>query len=82
MKKYDLSIDDWDLIKKAEKITKNSYEPEDISTVELLMYVIDDLVYETEKLHEALIDLEADLNENYRPLTQKELIGYNVKDFI
>lgn len=82
MKQYILSIDDWDLIKKAERITKNSYEPEDISIVELLIYVIDDLVFEAEKLQETLSDLETDLHENYRPLTQKELIGYNIKDFI
>ena len=82
MKQYVLSIDDWELIKKAEKITNNSYEAEDINIAELLIYVIDDLVFEAEKLHEALTDLEADLNENYKPLTQRELIGYNVKDFI
>ena len=82
MEKYDLSIDDWNLIKQAEKITKNSYEPEDINIIESLIYVIDDLVFEAEKLHEALTDLEADLHDNYRPLTQTELIGYNIKNFI
>lgn len=82
MKKYDLSIDDWDLIKTAERITRNTYEPVDISTIELLMYVIEDLIYEAESLQEALTDLEADLNDNYRPLTQRELIGYRESDFI
>lgn len=82
MKNYELSIDDWNLIKKAEKITNNAYEPEDINIVELLVYVIDDLVFEAEKLQEALTDLESDLHDYYKPLTQKELIGYNTKDFL
>ena len=79
-----LSLEDIKIIKKAEKITSTTYDLEDDNIVDTLMYVIDDLINECEKLEEAYEDLENEVEECYQlkyptPLNE---IGMRESDFI
>lgn len=54
---------------------------ENYTTIEDLFYIIDDLYYKLDRLQEEFDDYKQYVDDNYRPLTQAELIGYNERDF-
>ena len=80
---YKLSEVEIETMKMVEKITGTDYELEEACVpCDYLISAIDELLAEIESLNDKLKELENDINENYRPLTYKELIGYKEKDFI
>ncbi len=77
----ELSVYDINLFKKVEAITGVDYEiTGNKIEPEKLLYAIDDLVGEIDILKDKLEELEEDIQENYRPLTKREL-AWDIRDF-
>lgn len=51
------------------------------TTIEDLFCIIDDLCYKLDHLQEEFDDYKQYVDDNYRPLSQAELIGCNERDF-
>ena len=69
-------------IKRVSKITYTDYEIEGrFIPVENLMAAIEDLLIELDKAEEKLEELERDRDENYKPISYAEQIGYRERDF-
>ena len=80
---YKLSEVELETMRLVEKIIGTDYELEEACIpCEYLINAIEELLTEIESLNDKLKELENDINENYRPLTYKDLIGYKEKDFI
>lgn len=70
-----LEIDE-DLKNKIEEITTTDYDFKgNYIPSENVIPLIDDLLLELDRVNEKLTDLENDLENNYRPLTNRELYG-------
>ena len=68
---------------KIEDITNTLYYYENgFTSVDTLLFIIEDLLDETIKLNEKIEHLENDLNDNYRPISVAEQIGVSDRDFI
>ena len=65
---------DNDILKKVEKATFTDYDAVDGKvTVESLKGMVEDLLIELEDTNDKYRELEADLNENYRPIHNLKL---------
>lgn len=47
-----------------------------------VIYIIENLSGEVDRLEEELEDLKEEINENYKPYTKAELYGVSDKDFL
>lgn len=78
------------ILEKASKITSTDYEikwfdAENIDgyiDVETLIYIIEDLICEVDRLQEELEDMEQDMQDNYKPIPLAEQVGISDRDFI
>ena len=78
-----LTSDEYELIKKIERVTLSDYELiGDFVPSDSLMIMIEDLYIELEKEREKNADLKQDIEDNYRPISIAEQIGYRDRDFI
>ena len=69
-------------VNKASNITGGDYEIKgNCITAENLIAAIEDLMVEVGRLEEKYSDLEKELEENYKPISYAEQIGYNERDF-
>lgn len=69
---YKLNIDEFEKIKKVEKLMSSDYELlGDLIQVDYLVCVIKDLIYELDKTKEEFEDLKKDMEDNYikRPMS-------------
>lgn len=57
------------------------YPNKDLISIDDLIGVIEDLDNEIEHLKEKIEDMEQDIKDNYKPISYKEQIGYNERDF-
>lgn len=65
-----------DLIDKIEEITCTDYErKEDYIPAENIENMIKDLLYEIDRLNEKIEDMENDIRDNYRPISNEEMYG-------
>ena len=65
-----------DLIDKIEEITCTDYERKgDYITAENIENMIKDLLYEIDRLNEKIEDMENDIRDNYRPISNEEMYG-------
>ena len=79
---YKLTSDELDKVNKASKITSTDYDLKgDFIPVEKLASIMEDLLHELDVLQEKYEDLEKDLEDNYKPISYAEQIGYNERDF-
>lgn len=60
---------------------KSLFEDSDTITIEELFSTIDELNSEIDRLKEESDDYKEYVKDNYRELSQAELIGYNERDF-
>ncbi len=60
---------------------KSLFEDEDTITMEELFNTIDKLNSEIDSLQEKYDDYKEYVKDNYKELSQAELIGYNERDF-
>ena len=67
---------DFELLKRAEKLTMTDYgNLGNFIPADSLMSVIEDLIANIDVLEEEIEDLKADMEQNYRPLSNRELYG-------
>lgn len=60
---------------------KNLFEDDDTLTIEELFSTIEDLNSEISRIQEEFDDFKKDVEDNYKPLSYAEQIGYNERDF-
>ena len=80
----------YETLEKASKITGTDYEirwfdAENIDGYvdeETMLYIIDDLMCEIDRLQEEIEDMEQDIKDNYRPIPVAEQVGISDGDFI
>lgn len=71
---YKLDEKELDLIKRAEKITCYDYNrKDDLISADKFIDIIEDLLFEIEHLEEEFDDFKQDVEDNYRPITKKEM---------
>ena len=57
------------------------FKNKDMVSVEEILTELEELIDDLGYLREEFDDYKRDVEDNYRPLTQAEQIGYNEKDF-
>ena len=71
---YKLSDDEKEIIKKVQKRTITEYDIQnDFINVEHIMYMVEDLLNEIDRLEEELEEEIQDKNDNYRKLSYEEM---------
>ena len=79
---YKLNDDELERMFKLSKITMTDYELiGNFAPVENLMAAIEDLLIELDKAEERIEQIERDRDENYKPISYEEEIGYRERDF-
>lgn len=79
---YKLDSDGLEKINEASKITFTDYELlGNFIPVENMMNVIEDLLLEVGRLEEKYKDFEKQVEDNYKPISYAEQVGYNERDF-
>ena len=74
---YKLSDDEKEIIKKVQKRTITEYDIQnDFINVEHIMYMVEDLLNEVDRLEEEIEEEIQDKNDNYRRLSYEEM-GWN-----
>lgn len=74
---------DGDLLVKVEKITSSDYGCIDnLIKPETVEIIIDELIYEIERLEKQIVEIEQDRDDNYKPLSIAEQYGISNKDFL
>lgn len=70
---YKLNQNEIDLIKKVEKVTITDYEiKNEFIPVSSMLSIIDDLLYEVNRLQEQVEDLEENIKYNYTKISNIE----------
>lgn len=67
------------LLDKASKVTKTNYEDYSIQS---LICAVEDLLFEWDYLKDEIEEINQDIEDNYKPISRAEEIGYNKKDFL
>lgn len=71
---YKLSTDEKNIIKRVTGKTITEYDIENgFISVEHLMYMVEDLLNEIDRLEEEKEEIIQDRNDNYKPLSYKEM---------
>lgn len=71
---YKLSDDEKEIIKKVQKRTITEYDIQnDFINVQHIMYMVEDLLNEIDRLEEELEEEIQDKNDNYRRLSYEEM---------
>lgn len=71
---YKLSDDEKEIIKKVQKRTITEYDIQnDFINVEHIMYMVEDLLNEIDRLEEEKEEIIQERNDNYRPLSYEEM---------
>lgn len=74
---YKLSEDEKRIIKKVQMATITEYDIQnDFISVQNLMYMVEDLLNEVDRLEEEKEEIIQDRDDNYRPLSYSEM-GWN-----
>lgn len=71
---YKLSDDEKKIIKKVQERTITEYDIQnDFINVEHIMYMVEDLLNEIDRLEEEKEEIIQERNDNYRPLSYEEM---------
>lgn len=71
---YKLSDDEKEIINKVQKRTITEYDIQnDFINVEHIMYMVEDLLNEIDRLEEEKEEIIQERNDNYRPLSYEEM---------
>lgn len=71
---YKLSDDEKEIIKKVQKRTITEYDIQnDFINVEHIMYIVEDLLNEIDRLEEELEEEIQDKNDNYKRISYEEM---------
>lgn len=85
-----VDVSNFETLKRASEITLTDYnirwfDAENIEGYidgEDLLSIIDDLIYEVDRLEEQIEDIKEDIRDNYKPISYAEQVGINDSDFI
>lgn len=79
---YKLNDDELERMYRVSKITMTDYELiGNFAPVENLMAAIEDLLVELDRAEERIEQIERDRDENYKPISYAEEVGYREEDF-
>lgn len=79
---YKLDDNELEAMFKASKITMTDYDLiGNFAPVEKLMAAIEDLLIELDKAEKRIEEIERDRDENYKPISYEEQVGYRERDF-
>lgn len=79
---YKLDNDELEKINRVSKMSLGDYELKDnLIPIEKMMAAIEDLLVEIDRLEEEKKDREQEIEDNYKPISYAEQIGYNERDF-
>lgn len=79
---YKLENDELEKINRASKMTGSDYELNgNFIPVESMIAAIEDLLVEIDRLEEERKDREQEIEDNYKPISYAEQVGYNERDF-
>lgn len=71
---YKLSDDEKEIVKKVQKRTITEYDIQnDFINVEHIMYMVEDLLNEIDRLEEEKEEIIQERDDNYRPLSYEEM---------
>ena len=71
---YKLSDDEKEIIKKVQKRTITEYDIQnDFISVQHIMYMVEDLLNEIDRLEEEKEEIIQERDDNYRPLSYEEM---------
>lgn len=80
---YKLNNDEFEIIKKVEKITLSDYEQIDnFIPVESMMCAIENLLSELDEKEKEFDDFKQNVEDNYRLIPVSEQVGISDRDFI
>ena len=80
---YELNDSEYEKIREISSITFTDYDLKaNLIPVDNLMAAIEDLLAEYHHKEEELEDLKQEIEDNYKPISYEEQIGYNPKDFL
>ena len=85
-----VDVSNFETLKRASEITLTDYnirwfDAENIEGYidgEDLLSIIDDLIYEVDRLEEQIEDIKEDIRDNYKPISYAEQVGVSDSDFI
>lgn len=77
----DLIIKDEDVRKLLDKVSDITCTDYSEYTLWCLVSALEDMIYELHHVQEEFDDFKQDVEDNYRPISYEEQIGYNPKDF-
>ena len=85
-----VDVSNFETLKRASEITLTDYnirwfDAENIEGYidgEDLLSIIDDLIYEVDRLEEQIEDIKEDIRDNYKPISYAEQVGVRDSDFI
>ena len=78
---YYIKIED-EMLKRIQGITLTDYgEKLGYVPAESATDIIADLILEIDRLEEKIEDIEQDRDDNYKPISYAEQVGYNERDF-
>lgn len=85
-----VDVSNFETLKRASEITLTDYnirwfDAENIEGYidgEDLLSIIDDLIYEVDRLEEQIEDIKEDIRDNYKPISYAEQVGISDGDFI
>ena len=79
---YKLSESELERIKRVSNMTCTDYELlGDFIPADSLVAMVEDLLTEVDNLQEKYDDLERDLQDNYKPISYAEQVGFSERDF-
>lgn len=71
-----------EMLKRIQKITLTDYEAKlGYVPAESVTEIIADLLLEIDRLEEKYKDFEQEVEDNYKPISYAEQVGYNEKEF-
>ena len=80
---YKLDNDEFERIKEIEKITFSDFElVGNFIPVESMMAALEDMLVEYHNKEEELEDLQENIKDNYKPISNTEMYGVSDRDFM
>jgi hypothetical protein len=71
-----------DVLVKIKDTTLGRYLEKDLISINELLDALDQLIWEKEELRLEFEEFKQEVEDNYRPVSYAEQVGYNVRDFI
>jgi hypothetical protein len=71
-----------DVLVKIKDTTLGRYLEKDLISINELLDALDQAIWEKDELKAEFEEFKQEVEDNYRPVSYAEQVGYNVRDFI